>query len=126
MKAGNKVQLQIRCSGIANTEEVREFVRRRLRFALGRLDGAVSRISVRLLDVNGPKGGDDKVCKMIVRTSSGGNVIVEETHADLFAAVSKAADRAGRLAGTQISLGRAARRFIPPIPKQDPMAGTAS
>lgn len=119
------MQLQIRCSGISNTEELRDFVRRRLRFALGRLDGAVTRVSVRLLDVNGPKGGCDKVCKMIVRTSAGSNVVVEETHGDLFAAISKAADRAGRLTGTQLSLGRTSRRIMPLI-QPLPLTGQAS
>jgi putative sigma-54 modulation protein len=123
MKAGiNKVQLQIRCSGVTNTNELMDYVRRRIRFALGRLDGAVSRVSVRLFDVNGPRGGNDKVCKIVMQTSTGSSLVIEENDSDLFTAVSRAAERAGRLAGTQLALGRTQRRI--PVFHQ-PLTGQA-
>jgi putative sigma-54 modulation protein len=112
VKAGsNKVQLQIRCSGIKNTDELRYHVRRRMGFSLGRLSAAIRAVSIRLMDVNGPRGGCDKLCKVLVRTSSGSSLVVEETNSDLFSAISKAAERVGRLAAGQIGLSHNHRRL---------------
>ncbi len=51
----------------------------RLRQALGRLRGRVSRIQVRLDDVNGPAGGVDKRCVVELLVREGGPVTVSAT-----------------------------------------------
>ena len=65
----------------------------RFKSALDQLDHMVTEINVRLEDVNGPKGGVDKKCHATVHLRAGGTVVVEETHADIYAAVSVVADR---------------------------------
>ena len=51
----------------------------RLRRALGRLQGVVARIKVRLDDINGPAGGVDKRCSVEVLVRGGSPVAVTAT-----------------------------------------------
>ncbi len=69
---------------------------RRLRFALTSAGNHVQRIVVRLSDINGPRGGEDKRCHLQVVLAGLPDVVVEDTEADLYFAIDRAADRAGR------------------------------
>lgn len=51
----------------------------RLRHALGRLQGLVARMKVRLDDINGPAGGVDKRCNVEVLVQGSGPVAVSAT-----------------------------------------------
>lgn len=48
---------------------------------------------MRLGDLNGPKGGRDKHCVLEVRARSLRPIVVREQHADLYAAIDRAAVR---------------------------------
>lgn len=50
-----------------------------------------------LTDVNGPRGGPDKRCRIVVHLHTGGPVVVSRTGRDPVAAVSAAAARCRRL-----------------------------
>jgi len=70
---------------------------RRLEYALGRFAPRVRSLSVRLSDLNGPRGGLDKKCLIAVRLERPRRVIViEDVDADEGAAINRAADRAAR------------------------------
>lgn len=70
---------------------------RRLEFALGRFAGRVRSLSVRLTDLNGPRGGIDKKCLIAVRLAHPRRVIViEDVDADAAVVVSRAAERVSR------------------------------
>jgi len=47
-----------------------------LQFSLSRFEGIVSRVRVRFFDVNGPKGGEDKRCRVSAKLRTTGQVIV--------------------------------------------------
>jgi ribosome-associated translation inhibitor RaiA len=51
---------------------------------------------VRLSDINGPHGGADKRCHLQVMLNGLPDVVVEDTEADLYIAIDRATDRAGR------------------------------
>lgn len=72
------------------------FVEHRILLALGRLSPGIHCAIVRLYDLNGPRGGMDKKCRIEVRLRSRNSLVVEHTDSNLFAAISRAADRAGR------------------------------
>ncbi|MGE3512250.1 MAG: HPF/RaiA family ribosome-associated protein [Vicinamibacterales bacterium] len=77
--------------------DVSEQVQKRLEFAMGRFAGRVRSLSVRLTDLNGPRGGVDKKCLIAVRLDRPRRVIViEDVDADESALVGRAADRAAR------------------------------
>ena len=51
---------------------------------------------MRLSDINGPHGGADKRCHLQVVLAGLPDVVVEDTEADLYVAIDRATDRAGR------------------------------
>ncbi|MFN7983118.1 MAG: HPF/RaiA family ribosome-associated protein [Vicinamibacterales bacterium] len=74
-----------------------DLVRRRLEYALSRFESRINTLSVRLKDLNGPRGGVDKHCQITIRLEHPSRVIVvEDVDAELEVAVSRAADRAAR------------------------------
>jgi ribosome-associated translation inhibitor RaiA len=83
---------------------------RRVGFALSRFVARISLVTVTLADSNGPRGGVDKQCHLVVRLTPSGKVTIEERHADMSAAVALAADRAGWSVGRALKRRRDARR----------------
>lgn len=66
----------------------------RVRFATQRLSGFVSRAVVRLKDLNGPRGGVDKLCQIQFNTANGGVLVVSSRGADWRATLEAALARA--------------------------------
>jgi ribosome-associated translation inhibitor RaiA len=88
------VKLQLHAKGVRLTDELRRHVERRARFALRRFGERVRHITVRLTDVNGPKGGTDIQCCVLAALSPSGEIVIREMHSDPFSAVSRACERA--------------------------------
>ena len=81
--------------------------RKRLEFALGRFADRVRSLTVRLTDVNGPRGGPDKRCLIAVRLTRPGRVIViEDVDADHNVAISRAAERTSRAVSRAVQSAR--------------------
>ena len=57
---------------------------------------------VRLSDINGPRGGEDKCCHIQVALAHLPDVVIEDTEADLYAAIDRAADRAAHTVGRRL------------------------
>lgn len=87
-------KVELRSWNVPISEAMREHVERRLDFALRRFAHHVERITVRLVDVNGPKGGVDKRCRIVVQLARAPRVIVEAIDSDAYAAISQASIRA--------------------------------
>ncbi len=87
---------------------LREFVARRLRFALSRFQYQIEEVTVRLSDENGPKGGTDKVCRVVAKVSSR-RLFVKDADPDLHAAVSHAAERLERAVSRELERNRVLR-----------------
>ncbi len=103
------MQLTIRAKHVELTEALREHVRVRLAFGLSRFGHRVRDVVVHLEDVNGPKGGLDKQCRIVVRLRPSGKVSVQHVDRDLLSAVSLAADRVGRTVARTLDRRREAR-----------------
>ena len=82
--------------GIEETSRIREQIDRRLSFALSRFGSKISRTSVHLTDLNGPKGGIDKQCKIVLALRGVQPVIVEVIDTSWPAAIDRAANRLGQ------------------------------
>lgn len=96
------MQLEIRCKDLPSAETLRVHLERRLRFALGRFDNCIRRVTVRLADVNGPRGGADKRCRVSIMFTRGGKLVLEEENADVVAAIDRAADRLGHAVARKV------------------------
>lgn len=90
------MNIEIRTRGFSLTAGLRGHVERRLDYALDRYRERISRLRVVIADVNGPRGGADKSCRLEVGLRGGGVVRVAALDADAYAAIGQAAHRAGR------------------------------
>ena len=90
------MQIDIHAQGFSLTGALRDHTERRLRFALARVSDRVGRIAVRLFDINGPRGGNDKRCRIQVMLNGLAGVVIEDTEANLYLAIDRTADRIGR------------------------------
>lgn len=75
---------------------LRELAVQRARFVMRRLAWLVPRAKVQLSDVNGPRGGVDKQCRVELRTDSAGTVVVTAVARDWQAALDTALARSAR------------------------------
>ncbi len=93
--------------------DLREYIERRLRFALGRFSTAVGNVTARVTDANGPRGGSDKHCLIVVKLRAAGSkpITVEDTDTDLRAAVTRASNRAGRCVARAIERRRSKNSY---------------
>lgn len=90
---------QLRTGGVELTREDRDYIRRRIDTRMGKLPSSVERVSFRLEDVNGPRGGVDKICRAKVTLGGHASVVVERRDHSARAAVDgtlKATERAVR------------------------------
>ena len=90
------MQINIQARDFSLTDALRSHAERRLRFALGSCDDHIQRIAMRLSDINGPRGGADKRCHIQVVLKGLPDVVIEDIEADLYIAIDRATDRAGR------------------------------
>jgi ribosome-associated translation inhibitor RaiA len=104
------MQIQIQAPDLEPGDPLFSHVERRLRYALSRSDARVSRVWVRLTDLNRPKGGMDKACRIEVRLAGLPSVVIEDIQPDVYTAVDRAADRAGRTVMRRLGLPRARGR----------------
>ena len=89
----------------AELEEVdRDYIRRKLGMHLGKFAESIERVSVRVADVNGPRGGVDQACRIKVVLSGLPSVVFEAEDAALHAAIDRAIKGAER--AVRRSVGR--------------------
>ena len=100
------MKLQVTSHGIAATDDLQDYVRGRIHFALGRFAGRIKSLSVRLADVNGPRGDVDKCCDIRINAGFRQPLTIRERQGNILAAVARAVDRAERAVQRQLSLGR--------------------
>jgi ribosome-associated translation inhibitor RaiA len=82
----------------------RTYIKRKLGMKLGKFASSIERVSVRVEDVNGPRGGVDHECRIKVVLSDLPSVVFVEQDASLAAAIDRA------LAGSERAVRRAVRR----------------
>jgi ribosome-associated translation inhibitor RaiA len=96
------MHLEIRHHGVDLNEETRERLQRRVDFALGRVQDRVVRVWAHLSDHNGPRGGVDKSCRVVVHLPHRPDIVVEERSDDINTAIDRAINRAGSVVRRQL------------------------
>ena len=97
------MQINIQARNFPLTDALRSHAERRLRFALTCCDDYIQKVVVRLSDINGPRGGKDKRCHLQVVLAGLNDVVIEDIETDLYVAIDRAVDRAGRTVVRKIS-----------------------
>ena len=90
------MQIEIKARQFQLTEALRLFVLRRVQFAMRRIGAQVMHVTVRLSDINGPKGGVDKRCQLNIRVEGQPDIVIDDTETDLYTAIKCATERAGQ------------------------------
>lgn len=99
----------IRIDGVALDDADRAEIRRKTRTRFARYGRAVERVTVRIRDVNGPRGGVDIECRIKVVLSGLPSVVAERRTAKLESSFNGALAAAGRA----VSQGIRRRRMRP-------------
>src|SRR5688572_20251512 len=94
--AVSQIPAHIRADGPPVNAEDRAYLRRKLGMKLGKFARAVERVSVRIRDVNGPRGGVDKACRIKVVLTGLPSVVIDERRPSLQAAMDGALQRTER------------------------------
>lgn len=88
------MKIEVRASNVPISEPLALHIMKRLDFALRRYAERIDHVIVRLVDLNGPKGGADKRCTLSAQlVSPVEKLIVVATDADAYVAVNQAAAR---------------------------------
>jgi putative sigma-54 modulation protein len=111
------VQAHIRALGIYLNQNARTSIRRKLDRKFRKFAKSIERTSVRLKDVNGPRGGVDHVCRIKVVLRNLPSVVYEKREVSLDTAIGGAI--AGAERAVRRTLGRAHGK---PIRKRPRMA----
>jgi len=108
------MRLSISGDSLKLSEAFQEYIACRLHFALGRFASAVRHVSVRVADVNGPRGGSDKRCHMEVRLRARRcrplSLTTDDT--DLRVAVDRSAKRMARNVARELERRRQHRTIL--------------
>ena len=96
------MRIDVQGLGFPLTAALLNHTERRLRFALTRTSDRIRRVVVRLGDANGPRGGEDKFCRMQIYLQRAAPVRIEDAGVDLYAVIDRVAERAGRSVAKRI------------------------
>ena len=106
------MKIDIHSRGFTLTNAQRDYLTKRLAYGLTSGDAAIGRVIVRLSDINGPRGGEDKRCHIEVRLRGMPDVVIGDTETELHMAIDRATERAGRALMRRLGWRRA---FAPPV-----------
>jgi len=110
-----KIDVRIKTSGTAG--QLQHYAEEQLLKQLGNAADLVKRATIHVEDVNGPRGGDDKRCRITLRLGRRGMVVVEERAGDWYRAVTHCAGHAGRILRRELTKRRDRRREVGPLPE---------
>jgi ribosomal subunit interface protein len=100
------MHLDIQTSGFSLTDSIRDYTKLRMQFALHRNDKYITRVQVRLADINGPRGGIDKRCQIDLSLAGQNDILIEDIETNLYVAIDRAADRCARTLARKLNRAR--------------------
>lgn len=107
----------IHSNDFALTSALNSFIKQHTKKSMRACSDQVERIVVRLKDVNGPKGGDDKECSVEVKLANFEPIVVRKRSSDAYTSIRQALGRASRT--TLRKLGKRRDSKLPsPMTKQ--------
>jgi hypothetical protein len=103
-KDAAEVPANIRVVGVNLKQEDRAYIRKTLGMKLGKYAGSIERVSVRVKDVNGPRGGVDQLCRIKVVLTGLPSVVFQSQAASFRDAIN------GALTGVERAVRRRVQR----------------
>ncbi|HRC55760.1 MAG: hypothetical protein IPI49_25505 [Myxococcales bacterium] len=90
------MKLKIKTRGVIVHRELLDKVERMIRAGLGRFEHSVQRAELTVEDINGPRGGIDKVARLQVAGRGFPPILIEQSDREVGRAVTFAVERAAR------------------------------
>ena len=88
------MQIDIMTRGLSATQRLTRFAKQQVKRTLGRVSDPIQSVTVRISDINGPKGGDDKECVLRIHAPRQRPLIIrtlgQEPHAALMTCLQRA------------------------------------
>jgi len=81
------MRLDITGTNLFVTDALRAYAERRIRFAIGRCSHRLQDIYVIFTDINGPRGGNDKQCKIRAVLAPRGYLVMNERNKDFYTTI---------------------------------------
>jgi putative sigma-54 modulation protein len=94
------------------TPELSDYVESKIRLMLGRYKNKIMTVNVSLSDINDPRGGEDKCCKIIIKPENIPSIVVKETASDIYDAVNRCSHRAKRIVNRNLILTQWKRKQL--------------
>ena len=99
------MRIDIHTSSFSLTDSLRRHIEHKIRSTLSWAQ-SIQNVSLRLDDINGPKGGADKSCRIQIPIAGGTPVVIYEVQPDLYVAIDRAVERADRALGRKLTRKR--------------------
>jgi putative sigma-54 modulation protein len=104
-----KNMINIRLIGVELTAETRESLESRLAQALSCFGRRIQKVNAFFSDLNGPKGGVDKLCRVVVHLKRQPTLVIEDRDSELSHLIDRVIDRVGQTAARVLERRRSAR-----------------
>ena len=109
------MQIEIQSQKFSLTDALKNYAKRRINFALANKGEHIIKVIVRLSDINGPRGGSDKRCHLLIQLIGLTDVVVKDTETDMYTSIDRACDRAGRTVIRKINRQQSLLRYTHPL-----------
>jgi putative sigma-54 modulation protein len=106
------MQFEIHTKNLRISQPLRVHIERRLNFALERFAMQIAKVCVSVGDLNGPKGGIDKRCRVAIVLMPSTTIVMEDQASNIYAAIDRVADKAGRCIGRRLKRRKSSRRHM--------------
>jgi putative sigma-54 modulation protein len=106
------MQFEIHTKNIRISQPLRVHIERRLNFALERFAMRIAKVCVSVGDLNGPKGGIDKRCRVAIVLVPSTTIVMEAQDSNIYVAIDRVADKAGRCIGRRLKRRRSGARHM--------------
>jgi ribosomal subunit interface protein len=103
------MQTVIRSSDFSLTDALETFIKQQARKSMRKCSSQVARLVIRIKDINGPKGGQDKECSVEVMLPNHGPIVVSKRSSDAYSSIRKALGRASRTTLRKLKKRRASK-----------------
>lgn len=97
------MRVEIHVSKFTLTDSLRNYIEKRVGFAFSKVQNQLRKVSVRLSDINGPRGGADKSCRIQIPLTGMQDLVIENVERDLYLAIDRAIERASHSCKKRLS-----------------------
>jgi putative sigma-54 modulation protein len=94
MKGETSMNIQVNFRNIKKSNAAIKRISGRLSLAFARTQDAIQSVSIMVSDVNGPKGGVDKLCRILIKSAQLPDIVITENQTRISTAIDRCIARA--------------------------------